>query len=339
MGVIRHSLVVLHPHEVVLASKPEPTLVHLGALAIAHRCVVTHDPVIDDRNAQPHGQIGAGGLDGSLPCAMAGFHAVGHRIHLLGEHDVREAIPLHAGLLRACLQGGPLQFHDEGRQSDPRQQTGEIGLVQRDGIGDAVPESLRDDSAVASEETGSFRVEPGSTGREPVRAGEMVEGHYGSEAELDTSIDDCLIVVKLVGVEDTGFRLDSSPLHGEAIGVQAKTCREGDVLSPARIRIASPVRRLMEDRRRHLLGEPRVAEGVVALDLMAGGRRAPDEAFGEWTGHTYTSHVHSAGAETSTSTSPSTNRHDTSIRPYGDWCHVEAEVSPPPGRGRTSKVR
>ena len=54
-----------------------------------------------------------------------------------------------------------------------------------------------------------------------------------------------------------------------------------DVLAPQLVGVAGLARGLLEDRRRHLLGEPGVAVAVVALDLVAGRCGAEEEALRE----------------------------------------------------------
>src|SRR5690606_31579725 len=87
--------------------------------------------------------------------------------------------------------------------------------------------------------------------------------------------------------------LDAAPLDREPVGADAEVGDERDVLLPAVPRVARVAGGLGRRRVGVVLPGPPVVVPVAALDLVRGGRGAPEEAVGERAiGHIV---VHGAG--------------------------------------------
>ena len=82
---------------------------------------------------RPTGRSGRRALIAARAATWPAVMPVGERVHLLGEHDVAEAVARDAGRGGGGLERGPLEVADELGQVDPAEQPGQVGLVHGDG--------------------------------------------------------------------------------------------------------------------------------------------------------------------------------------------------------------
>ncbi len=252
-------------------------LVEIGPLGVADGRVVADADVVDDRDAEPHGKVGSDRLDRRLRCSVRGGEAPLEAVVVLGHDDVGHQVALDAGFRRRRLERRALQVAHEPGKIEPRQQPMQVRLVDGDGVCHPIAEALGDLGAIAREQVGPLVGDDVAHRREPVRAGEVVEGDHGRESQLDAPIDDGLVVVECVVVEHNGLGFDPSPLDAEPIGVAAQAGDQIDVLGPQLVGVAGEPRGLPEHRRLLLLEEPDVGVVVAALHLMAGRGDTPPE--------------------------------------------------------------
>ena len=123
--------------------------------------------------------------------------------------------------------------------------------------------------------------------------GEVMKGYDRRDLVLVTACEHAAVMVERGARELAGFGLDARPFDREAVGVEAESREHRDVVGVAMVLIAGVARRLDERRPRRMLENPVVAIEVVALDLVGGGRCAPQKIGGKGetlSGHrTYTS--------------------------------------------------
>src|SRR5580693_7213551 len=147
--------------------------------------------------------------------------------------------------------------------------------------------------AVSREQPRSFFVFPSAVAGDPSRRSEMMKGYDGRDLMLVTAREHAAVMVECGARELARLRLDAGPFDGKAVGVEAEPREHRDVVGVAMVLIAGVARRLDERRPRRVLENPVVAIEVVALDLVGGGRCAPQKIGGKsetLSGHrTYTS--------------------------------------------------
>src|SRR5260370_3939839 len=106
----------------------------------------------------------------------------------------------------------------------------------------------------------------------------MVERHHRRDRLLAQVAQDVAVVANLSRVEDPLRRLDARPLDGQAVSVLVELAEQREVLAVARIVVTrNRGRRSAGDVPRLLLPLPPVVVAVVALDLVCGARRSPEE--------------------------------------------------------------
>ena len=107
----------------------------------------------------------------------------------------------------------------------------------------------------------------------------MVQRHHRLQAAAPQGGDHVRVVVQR-GVVALAFpRLDPAPLDRQAVGVVAEPARQIEILLEQLVVATGGARAMGQPPR--LLVLPPVVPPVVALDLVAGGGRAPEEAVGE----------------------------------------------------------
>ena len=119
---------------------------------------------------------------------------------------------------------------------------------------------------------------PAAPARHPARDGEVVVRHHRRDAVLQAALDHPSVVVERGARVEARLGLDPRPLEGEAVGVQPELGEHGDVLGVAVVVVAGVAGRLVEGRVRGPLHRPDVGVDVAPFDLVAGRRRAPEEA-------------------------------------------------------------
>ena len=146
------------------------------------------------------------------------------------------------------------------------------------------PTCSRDAGGVVGEACRRVRRAPAAPTGHPARDGEVVVRHHRRDALLQAALDHPFVVVERGARIEARLGLDARPLEGEAVGVQPELGQRGDVLGVAVVVVAGVARRLVEGRVRGPLHRPHVRVDVAPFDLVAGRRRAPEEAVWE-TGH------------------------------------------------------
>src|SRR5690606_300106 len=115
---------------------------------------------------------------------------------------------------------------------------------------------------------------------EPAREREVQQRDDGRDAGLEARVDHAPVVREL-GPRDLALRgIDGGPRDGEPVGVEAGVRQEADVLGVAVVAVDGVAGALRAQRARDVLLGPPVAVDVAALDLVRGGRGAPQEAGG-----------------------------------------------------------
>src|SRR5258708_11034399 len=110
----------------------------------------------------------------------------------------------------------------------------------------------------------------------------MVERHHRRDRLLAQVAQDVAVVANLSRVEDPLRRLDARPVDGPAVSVLGARAEQREVLAVARIVVTRyRGRRSAGDVPRLLLPLPPVVVAVVALDLVCGARRSPEETSRE----------------------------------------------------------
>ena len=195
---------------------------------------------------QPDGEVVAVCLDRFLGGAVCRDEALLHDVVVVWQHDVADAVVVHAGHSGCAFQGAALEIADEVGEADPVEQSVEVRFVERDGVGDPVAERRHHMSAVVGEPAGCVVGDEAAAGGEPVRCREVVERHDGCEPAREAGVGDGLVVGKCAGVEPT-LGLDTSPLDREAVGVAAETGNEVEVGLPEVVGVAGCAGRFAED--------------------------------------------------------------------------------------------
>ena len=126
---------------------------------------------------------------------------------------------------------------------------------------------------------------PAALADEPQGAGKMVQRHDGLDAVCLAAGNYPTVVLHLVLIEFSFFRLDSRPLDAEPVGIQSRLSHQPDVLFIAVIVVAGFPAGFREAGMGHMLLGPVVAAYVIALNLMCCGCRTDEKAFGKLHGN------------------------------------------------------
>src|ERR1043166_1906726 len=105
----------------------------------------------------------------------------------------------------------------------------------------------------------------------------MVEGHAGANACVVTTPDYTFVVVEHRCGEYAFDRFDSRPLDRKPVTIQSKRLEQIYVVRVAVQTVASVAGALFEYSWFNVFHDPGVGVDVVALDLMASSRGAPQE--------------------------------------------------------------
>ena len=118
---------------------------------------------------------------------------------------------------------------------------------------------------------------PSAHCRDPAWAGEVVEGNDGLNSCFTAGDAQAAVIFERRLRELAGFRLDPRPLEREAVGIEARRFDQREVFTPTVPTVASIAGFLLEVSIRDMLHHPIVAVDVVPLNLMRGGRHAPQK--------------------------------------------------------------
>ena len=161
-------------------------------------------------------------------------------------------------------------------------------LVLRDPVADAIAEPRRDDLRVLGEGLDRVAHGPAAPILQGLRQIPVIEGHVRVDSTREQLVDDAVVVVEAGLVHASGpVGEDSRPRDRETERVEAELAHQARVLAVAVVRVArddaaAPVHDVP---RAGAVPIPDALPAAVlargALDLVRGGRRAPDEAFGE----------------------------------------------------------
>ena len=180
---------------------------------------------------RPTGRSGAAGLDGVARRDVAGGHAVGERPCPRGAY-VAEAVRRDAGSRRSRPRASRARGRGRSRGGRTRTATAQVRLVHGDRVGDPVAEALHDLVAVAREQLGaSGSSQPLRIG-EPVRRGEVVEGHDRRHPALEALVDDRLVVVERLVVESPSSARPAPTPRRSGRPLRPIACGQLDVLAP-----------------------------------------------------------------------------------------------------------
>jgi len=171
--------------------------------------------------------------------------------------------------------GRPLAFEeplvgDDGRLVDGDPIVGELSELRHHAV------------RVAREAFGRFWRAPAAGVGDPGRIGEVVQRHERPHAARPERLQDLRVVVDGVGGELAGGRLDPTPLQREAMGVLMQSPEQVEIVDEAAVVIAGRVGPIaVTDMAGNVLPGPPVVAMVAALDLVGGGRGAPEEVGGK----------------------------------------------------------
>ncbi len=155
-----------------------------------------------------------------------------------------------------------------------------VGLVERRPPVHVRRERTTHAPHVAFEGQGSRFVAPGMRAlAQPRREREVPEHDHAAHPSRTDAAYDVHVVGERIGVEPSPLGLDARPFDRDPVGVQAELDREIEVLGPPVPGIARRAGWLRHPPR--LLERPPVGAVAPALGLVAGRRRAPEEAVRE----------------------------------------------------------
>ena len=159
-----------------------------------------------------------------------------------------------------------------------------VGLIEHRPMLDAVAEALRHDARVIGEFVGDIALEPAALVLQRLRQIPVVEAKPRGDAAGDETVDQTVVEIKAAMLNRARARgQDARPRGREPVGIEAAARQPFDVLDPAMIVVAGNVAVVVVfDEARGV--RKRVPDALAApvlvdraLDLIARGRRTPDE--------------------------------------------------------------
>jgi hypothetical protein len=162
------------------------------------------------------------------------------------------------------------------------------GLVDGGPHLDAVVEGLEQQPGVVGEPLGAVAVEPAAAVVQGSRQVPVVERDQRPDAVREQAVDQTAVEVEAAGVHlAAALRQHAAPRDAEAVGVEPQVAHQLDVAGIPPVVVAGDVAGLAARDHAGSVGEamPVAGAGAVgerrALDLVGGGRSAPEEAVGK----------------------------------------------------------
>ena len=156
----------------------------------------------------------------------------------------------------------------------------DVGLVDREHVRRRV-QQRQHGLGEPGEALDGCRIPPPAVIREPPGRREVVDSDRRLHTEFVAAVDDATIVIERRARDHAFSGLDARPLEREAIGVQPRRGERCDVFAVAVVAVGGIPRRFRDVGAGSDFARPPVAVDVAPLDLVPGGRRAPEESVGE----------------------------------------------------------
>ena len=158
----------------------------------------------------------------------------------------------------------------------------DVWLVDRAPEADQVAELVGHLANERQERLHRARLGPASLPGEPDRAREVVQREHRLHALLAQLTQHVAVVAHLAAVELARGRLHAGPLDRKSVGVLVQLAQQPEVLAVEPVVVAGKAGAVAAvDAAWLLLELPPVRVGVLALDLVGGGRGTPQEACGK----------------------------------------------------------
>jgi hypothetical protein len=167
------------------------------------------------------------------------------------------------------------------------EQGDDVGLVDRDPVGDAVGQRGADDVGVVGEALDGVAVEPAAVVLEALREVPVVERGHRLDAGLEQPVDEPVVEREPLRVDlARAGRLDPRPGDREPVAAHAEPLHQRDVLGPAVVVVAGlrPAAAVLDPARLGGEGVPDAGPAAVlgdrALDLVRRGAGPEGESGG-----------------------------------------------------------